>query len=113
MAALARLLRDTEAGILLNEHLAEDGPTVFAHPCQLGAEGIVSKKSMARIDPAGAAFGSRSAIPPASPCSGSGARFGIDDRTVVNRIASPNLTATALAAGSKAMSISQFAEASL
>jgi bifunctional non-homologous end joining protein LigD len=42
--ALARLLRDVEAGILLNEHIAEDGPTVFAHACRLGAEGIVSKK---------------------------------------------------------------------
>jgi bifunctional non-homologous end joining protein LigD len=30
-AVLARLLRDTEAGILLNEHIAEDGATVFAH----------------------------------------------------------------------------------
>jgi len=26
------------------EHVAEDGPTVFAHACRLGAEGIVSKK---------------------------------------------------------------------
>jgi bifunctional non-homologous end joining protein LigD len=43
-AALTRLLRDTQAGILLNEHLAEDGPTVFAHACRLGAEGIVSKR---------------------------------------------------------------------
>ena len=42
-AALARLLRDTET-ILLNEHVAEDGPTVFAHACRFGAEGIVSKK---------------------------------------------------------------------
>ena len=42
--ALARLLRNTEAGILLNEHVAEDGPTVFAHACRLGAEGIVSKR---------------------------------------------------------------------
>jgi bifunctional non-homologous end joining protein LigD len=41
-AALARLLRDTEAGILFNEHFAENGPTVFAHA--LGAEGIVSKR---------------------------------------------------------------------
>ena len=41
---LARLLRDTEVGILLNEHVAEDGPTVFAHACRLGAEGIVSKR---------------------------------------------------------------------
>jgi bifunctional non-homologous end joining protein LigD len=42
--ALARLLRNTEAGILFNEHIAEDGPIVFAHACRLGAEGIVSKK---------------------------------------------------------------------
>jgi bifunctional non-homologous end joining protein LigD len=43
-AALARLLRNTNAGILFNEHIAEDGPIVFAHACRLGAEGIVSKK---------------------------------------------------------------------
>ena len=43
-AGLARLLRDSEAGILLNEHVAEDGPTVFAHAWRLGAEGIFSKK---------------------------------------------------------------------
>jgi bifunctional non-homologous end joining protein LigD len=35
-AALARLLRNTKAGILLNEHIAEDGATVFAHACQPG-----------------------------------------------------------------------------
>jgi bifunctional non-homologous end joining protein LigD len=43
-AALVRLLRDIEAGILVNEHVAEDGPMVFEHACRLGAEGIVSKK---------------------------------------------------------------------
>jgi bifunctional non-homologous end joining protein LigD len=43
-AALARLLRNTEAGIRFNEHIAEDGPVVFAHACRLGAEGIVSKR---------------------------------------------------------------------
>jgi hypothetical protein len=43
-AALARLLRNTKAGILFNEHIAKDGPVVFAHACRLGAEGIVSKK---------------------------------------------------------------------
>jgi len=41
-AELARLLRDTRAGILLNEHVSEDDPTVFEHACRLGAEGIVS-----------------------------------------------------------------------
>jgi ATP-dependent DNA ligase len=43
-APLARLQRDTEAGILLNEYIPDDGPIVFAHACSLGAEGIVSKK---------------------------------------------------------------------
>jgi bifunctional non-homologous end joining protein LigD len=43
-AVLARLLGGIKAGILLNRHIAEDGPTVFAHACQLGAEGIVSKR---------------------------------------------------------------------
>jgi bifunctional non-homologous end joining protein LigD len=43
-ATLARLLGDTNAGILLNEHVAEDGAIVFAHACRLGAEGIVSKR---------------------------------------------------------------------
>jgi hypothetical protein len=42
-AALARLLRNTEAGIRFNEHIPEDGPVVFADACRLGAEGIVSK----------------------------------------------------------------------
>jgi bifunctional non-homologous end joining protein LigD len=43
-AVLAQRLRQTAAGIPLNEHIAEDGPTVFAHACQLGAEGTVSKR---------------------------------------------------------------------
>jgi bifunctional non-homologous end joining protein LigD len=43
-AALGRILRNTKVGILLNEYVAEDGPTVFAHACRLGAEGTVSKK---------------------------------------------------------------------
>jgi hypothetical protein len=41
-AALARLLRNIESGILFNEHITEDGPVVF-HACQLGAN-IGSKK---------------------------------------------------------------------
>jgi ATP-dependent DNA ligase len=38
--ALARLLRNTESGILFNEHTATGSPVVFAHACRLGAEGI-------------------------------------------------------------------------
>jgi bifunctional non-homologous end joining protein LigD len=37
-------VRESEASILLNEHLAEDGATAFAHACRFGAEGIISKK---------------------------------------------------------------------
>jgi bifunctional non-homologous end joining protein LigD len=42
-AALARRLRETEAGILLKRTPRTTLP-VFAHACRLGAEGIVSKK---------------------------------------------------------------------
>jgi len=44
-AALTRLLRNTKPGILLNEHVAGDGATVFAHACRPGAEGIVSRRN--------------------------------------------------------------------
>jgi bifunctional non-homologous end joining protein LigD len=31
-------------GIRFNEHIEGDGPTVFAHACKVGLEGIVSKR---------------------------------------------------------------------
>jgi len=31
-------------GIRFNEHIEGDGPTIFAHACKLGLEGIVSKR---------------------------------------------------------------------
>ena len=31
-------------GIRYNEHIEGDGPTVFAHACKMGLEGIVSKR---------------------------------------------------------------------
>jgi ATP-dependent DNA ligase len=34
----------TSAGIRSNEHIEGDGPTVFAHACKMGLEGIVSKR---------------------------------------------------------------------
>jgi bifunctional non-homologous end joining protein LigD len=42
------------AGVRFNEHLGGDGPTVFAHACKMGLEGIVSKRkdSMYRSGPA-------------------------------------------------------------
>ena len=30
--------------IRFNEHIEGDGPTVFAHACKMGLEGIVSKR---------------------------------------------------------------------
>jgi ATP dependent DNA ligase domain len=77
--ALAWLLRDTEAGILLNEHIAEDGATVFAMRASSAPRASFRSGSTAPIAPARAASGSRRAIPPASRCSGSGARSGIDE----------------------------------
>ena len=32
----------------LNEHIEADGPTVFAHVCRMGLEGIVSKRKGSR-----------------------------------------------------------------
>jgi bifunctional non-homologous end joining protein LigD len=43
-ATLASLVAKAALGILLNEHFEHDGPTVFAHACKLGLEGIVSKR---------------------------------------------------------------------
>jgi len=43
-STLASLLSRTTAGLRLNEHLTEDGPTVFQHACRMGLEGIVSKR---------------------------------------------------------------------
>jgi hypothetical protein len=34
----------TPPGIRFNEHIEGDGPTVFAHACKMGLEGIVSKR---------------------------------------------------------------------
>jgi bifunctional non-homologous end joining protein LigD len=43
-AGLAKLLRRSDAGIQLTEHLEAPGHVVFAHACLLGLEGIVSKR---------------------------------------------------------------------
>jgi bifunctional non-homologous end joining protein LigD len=41
---LARLLRRSSPGIVLNEHFNGDGAVVYRHACALGCEGIVSKR---------------------------------------------------------------------
>jgi hypothetical protein len=41
----ARIYRSQgRAGIRFNEHIEGDGPTVFAHACKMGLEGIVSQR---------------------------------------------------------------------
>jgi bifunctional non-homologous end joining protein LigD len=41
---LAKLLRGSHLSIVLNEHFEEDGAAVYQAACQLGCEGIVSKR---------------------------------------------------------------------
>jgi ATP-dependent DNA ligase len=43
-ATLRSMLAKVGLGLRFNEHLEGDGPTVFAHACRLGLEGIVSKR---------------------------------------------------------------------
>jgi bifunctional non-homologous end joining protein LigD len=43
-ATLASILAKARPGIRFNEHIEGDGPTVFAHACKMGLEGIVSKR---------------------------------------------------------------------
>jgi bifunctional non-homologous end joining protein LigD len=43
-AMLAKLLAKVRVGIQFNDHIEGDGATIFAHACELGCEGIVSKR---------------------------------------------------------------------
>ena len=43
-ATLRSILAKAGLGVRFNEHLEGDGPTVFAHACKMGLEGIVSKR---------------------------------------------------------------------
>ncbi len=43
-ATLASIVAKAGPGIRFNEHIEGDGPTVFAHACKMGLEGIVSKQ---------------------------------------------------------------------
>jgi len=43
-AALRGMQAKAGLGLRFNEHIEGDGPTVFAHACKLGLEGIVSKR---------------------------------------------------------------------
>jgi bifunctional non-homologous end joining protein LigD len=43
-ATLASIVAEASPGIRFNEHMEGDGETVFRHACNLGLEGIVSKR---------------------------------------------------------------------
>jgi bifunctional non-homologous end joining protein LigD len=43
-AALAKVLKGSHLSVVLNEHFDEDGARVFDAACQLGCEGVVSKR---------------------------------------------------------------------
>jgi hypothetical protein len=61
-ATLASIVAKAGAGIRFNEHMEGDGPTVFAHACKLGLEGIASKRKD-RVDASGKrAAGSRGIV---------------------------------------------------
>jgi bifunctional non-homologous end joining protein LigD len=44
-ATLASIVAKARPGIRFNEHIDGDGPTIFAHACKMGLEGIVSKRN--------------------------------------------------------------------
>jgi bifunctional non-homologous end joining protein LigD len=44
-AALAKLLHQARPSLQIVEHLEADGAIVFQHACQIGAEGVVSKRA--------------------------------------------------------------------
>ena len=43
-ATLRSMLAKAGLGLRFNAHIEGDGPTVFAHACKMGLEGIVSKR---------------------------------------------------------------------
>jgi bifunctional non-homologous end joining protein LigD len=50
-ATLASLLKRAAAGLRLNEHIEADGPTVFAHACQMVAWGLQAISGLHTILP--------------------------------------------------------------
>ena len=58
-AKLARLVSTAPRGLQCNEHIADLGEVVFRHACQLGYEGIVSKRLGSRYTAAATGSSSR------------------------------------------------------
>jgi hypothetical protein len=76
-AKLEQLLAGASAGVHFTEYLEGEGAAIFAHACQLGAEGIASKgAAIIRIARGHRRHGSRSRTPPHLACCGSGRSSG-------------------------------------
>jgi bifunctional non-homologous end joining protein LigD len=58
-ATLRSMLAKVGLGLRFNEYIEGDGPTIFAHACKMGLEGIVSKRRTRCIAPAVRLIGSR------------------------------------------------------
>src|SRR5262249_9009717 len=58
-ATLRSMLAKAGLGLRFNGHLEGDGPTVFAHACKMGLEGIVSKRKDSAYLPAARLIGSK------------------------------------------------------
>jgi hypothetical protein len=67
-ATLASVLAKAAPGVLLNEHIEADGPTVFAHACKMGLEGIVRSARARPTAPGARRTGSRARTPRARRC---------------------------------------------
>jgi bifunctional non-homologous end joining protein LigD len=77
--ALARLLRRSQEGIVFNEHTEEEGALVFDQPASSAPRASSRSASTRPIGPGRTPHGSKFATPPASLCSGSGARIGTSE----------------------------------
>jgi bifunctional non-homologous end joining protein LigD len=76
-ATLPSVLAMAAPGLRLNEHIEADGPTVFAHACKMGLEGIVSKRKDRPTAPAAHRTGSRARTRRARRCAERWRRTGV------------------------------------
>jgi ATP-dependent DNA ligase len=66
-ATLASILAKASHGIRFNEHIEGDGPSVFAHACKLGLEGIVSKRKGSILSQSGGTICGLGGLGPGRP----------------------------------------------
>jgi ATP-dependent DNA ligase len=78
---------DTTGAIQVVDHIEEDGSTVFAHACQLGYEGIVSKRHGSRYESGRSSHWLKTKNPNHRRCCGCPRRIGMADRQSVTSAA--------------------------